>query len=86
MKKPFKAVASLSTDIIPFLTKPSAVNGLIMKNMLNYPNGCSFCFEVYNGAQDYERLKNHLIDCASTTDGTQLTVAIHDEFVHQPKS
>ena len=54
--------------------------------MLNYPKGCSFCFEGYNGVQDYERLKDYLIDCTSTTDGTQLTVAIHDEFIKEPKS
>ena len=59
---------------------PSAVNELIMKILLNYPKGCSFCFEGYNGAQDHERVKSYLIDYALETDGTQLTVAIHDKF------
>ena len=80
IKKSSTAVASSSTDIIPFLTKPSAVTELIMKDVLNYPKGCSFYFEGYNGVEDFERLKDYLIDCASKTDGTQLTVAIHDQF------
>ena len=57
-----------------------------MKDVLKYPKGCSFCFEGYNGVEDFERLKNYLIDCASTTDGTQLTVTIHDEFINDTKS
>ena len=79
-------VSSESSDIIPFITKPSTVNQLIMETDLNYPKGCSFCFEGYKGVDDYEKLKNHLIDCASRTDGTQLTVAIHDDFINKPKS
>ena len=79
-------IAMQSTDIIPFLTKPSAVNKLIMEADLNYPKGCSFCFEGYNGVNDYERLKDFLIDSACNTDGTQLTVAIHDEFINKPNS
>ena len=79
-------VSSTSTDIIPLLMPPSSVKQLIMKDVLKYPIGCSFCFEGYKGVDDYEKLKNHIIDCASRTDGTQLTVAIHDEFVNKPKS
>ena len=79
-------VSSTSTDIIPLLMPPSSVKQLIMKDELKYPNGCSFCFEGYNGVDDYEKLKNHIIDCASRTDGTQLTVAIHDEHENKPKS
>ena len=79
-------VSSTSSDIIPLLVPPSNVKQLIMKDVLKYPIGCSFCFEGYNGVDDYEKLKNHIIDCASRTDGTQLTVAIHDEFVNKPKS
>ena len=78
IKKHSVQVASVSSDIIPFLTKPSIVNKLIMETDLKYPKGCSFCFEGYNGVNDFERLKNYLIDCASTSDGTQLTVVIHD--------
>ena len=78
--------SSLSSDIIPLLIPPSNVTQLIMKDTFKYPIGCSFCFEGYNGVDDYEKLKNHIIDCASRTDGTQLTVAIHDEFVNQPTS
>ena len=63
-------VASSSTNIIPFLTKPYAVNELIMKNVLKYPKGCSFCFEGYTGVQDYDRLKDYIIGSTSTTDGT----------------
>ena len=59
---------------------PSAVYKLIMKILLNYLKGCSFCFEGYNSAQDHERVKSYLIDYALKTDGTQLTVAIHDKF------
>ena len=79
-------VSSTSSDIIPLLIPPYNVKQLIMKDVLKYPIGCSFCFEGYNGVDDYEKLKNHIIDCASRTDGTQLTVAIHDEFVNKPKS
>ena len=79
------AVASSFTDIMPFLTKPSTIAELIVENVLNYPKGCSFCFGCYNGVEDYERLKDYLIDCASINDGTQLTVAIYDQFFHQPK-
>ena len=79
-------ITTLSTDIIPFLTKPSAVNKLIMETDLKYPKGCSFCFEGYNGVEDYDRLKEFLIDSACNTDGTQLTVAIHDEFINKPNS
>ena len=79
-------VSSTSSDIIPLLIPPSTVKQLIMKDELKYLIGCSFCFEGYNGVDDYEKLKNHIIDCASRTDGTQLTVAIHDEFVNKPKS
>ena len=76
----------MSTDIIPFLAKPSSINELIMKNVLKYPKGCSFCFEGYTGVQDYYRLNDCLIDSASTANGAQLTVAIHDEFIDKPKS
>ena len=79
-------ITTPSTDIIQFLTKPSAVNKLVMETDLKYPKGCSFCFEGYKGVDDYEKLKNHLIDCASRTDGTQLTVSIHDDFINKPKS
>ena len=79
-------VSSMSFDIIPLLIPPSNVTQLIMRNEFKYPIGCSFCFEGYDGVDDYEKLKNHIIDCASRTDGTQLTVAIHDEFVNQPTS
>ena len=79
-------VSSISTDIIPLLMPPSSVKQLIMKDELKYPNGCSFCFEGYNGVDDYDKLKNHIIDCASRTDRTQLTVAIHDEHDKNPKS
>ena len=75
-----------STDIILFLTNPSSVNKLIMETELNYPKGCSFCFEGYKGVEDYDRLKDFLIDSACNTDGTQLTVAIHDEFINKPNS
>ena len=63
-------VASTSSDIIPLLIPSSTVNQLIMKNLSKYPIGCSFCFEGYNGVDDYEKLKNHIIDCTSRTDGT----------------
>ena len=43
-------------------------------------------FEGFNGVKDFERLEDYLIDCTLTTDGTQLTVAIHDEFINDPKS
>ena len=79
-------VSSVSSDIIPFLTPSSTVNQLMMKDELKYPLGCSFCFEGYKGVDNFEKLKNHRIDCASRTDGTQLTVVIHDEFVNEPKS
>ena len=57
-----------------------------MKDVLNYPKGYYLYFEGYNGVEDFERLKDYLIDCASTTYGTQLTVPIHDQFFHRPKS
>ena len=85
LKKNSVQVSSVSSDIISFLTEPSQLNKLIMKDELKYPQGCSFCFEGYKGVEDYDRLKDFLIDCASRTDGTQLTVAIHDEFINQPK-
>ena len=85
LKKNSVQILSVSSDIISFLTEPSQLNKLIMKDELKYPQGCSFCFEGYNGVEDYDRLKDFLIDCASRTDGTQLTVAIHDEFINQPK-
>ena len=75
-----------STYTIPFLTKSSAVNQLIMETDLKYPKGCSFCFEGYKGVKDYNRLKELLIDSAYKTDGTQLTVAIHDESINKPNS
>ena len=84
-KNPF-IVSSTSSDIIPLLIPPSTVKQLIMQNVFKYPKGYSFCFKGYNGVDDYEKLKNHIIDCASRTDGTQLTVVIHDEFVNKPKS
>ena len=56
-----------------------------METGLDYPKGWSCYFPGYNGVDDFERLKNYLIDCASTTDGTQLTIAIHDEFINDPK-
>jgi hypothetical protein len=79
-------VSSTSTDIIPLLMPPSFVKQLILKDELKYPNGCSFCFEGYKGVDDYDKLKNHIIDCASRTDGTQLTVGIKDEHDKKPKS
>ena len=79
-------ITTPSTDIIQFLTKPSAVNKLIMETDLKYPKGCLFCFEGYNGVEDYDRLKDFLIDSACNTDGTQLTVDIHDEFINKPNS
>ena len=75
-----------STDIIPLLTKPSSVNKLIMETNLKYPKGCSFYFEGYKGVEDYNRLKDFLINSACKTDGTQLTVAIHDDFFNKPNS
>ena len=75
-----------STDIIPYLTKSSAVNQLIMETDLKYPKGCSFCFEGYKGVEDYDRLKDFLIDSACKSDGTQLTVAIYDEIINKPNS
>ena len=72
IKEHHSQAAMLSTDII--------------NNITNIQKGCSFCFEGYNGVEDYERLKNMLISCASTSDGTQLTVAIHDEFTNKPSS
>ena len=81
----FQAAMS-STDIIPLLLVPSTVTKLTMEQHYKYPKGCSFCFKGYNGVEDYERLKNMLISCASTSDGTQLTVAIHDEFTNKPSS
>ena len=56
-----------------------------MKDVLKYPKGCLFCFEGYHGVEYFERLNNYLIDCASTNGGTQPTVAIHDEFINDPK-
>ena len=79
-------VSSTSTDIIPLLMPPSFVKQLILKDELKYPDGCSFCFEGYKGVDDYDKLKNHIIDCASRTDGTQLTVGIKDEHDKKPKS
>lgn len=79
-------VSSKCTDIIPLLKAPSFVKQLMLKNELNYPDGCSFCFEGYKGVDDYDKLKNHIIDCASRTDGTQLTVGIKDEHDKKPKS
>ena len=79
-------VSSTSSDIIPLLIPSSTFKQLIMQNEFKYPIGCSFCFEGYSSVDDYEKLKNYIIDCASRTDGTQLTVAIHDEFVNQPTS
>ena len=57
-----------------------------METDLKYPKGCSFYFEGYNGVNDYERLKDFLIDSACKTDGTRLTVGIHDEFSNKPNS
>ena len=79
-------ITTPSTDIIQFLTKPSAVNKLIMETDLKYPKGCLFCFEGYKGVEDYDRLKDFLIDSACNTDGTQLIVAIHCEFINIPNS
>ena len=80
-------IAMHSTDISPLLTKPSSVNEFTMEIDLKYPKGCSFCFEGcfegYTGFKDYNRLKDFLIDSACKTDGTQLPVAIHDEFIIQ---
>ena len=39
-----------STDVITLLTKPSAVTE-------------SFCSKSYKGEEDFERLKDYLIDC-----------------------
>ena len=75
-----------STDIIPLLIKPNELTQLIMEKELKYPLGCSFCFEGYNGVKDYDRLKDFLIDSACNTDGTRLTVGIHDEFSNKPNS
>ena len=57
-----------------------------METDLRYPKGCSFCFEGFNGVKDYDRLKKILIDSACNTDGTRLTVGIHDEFSNKPNS
>ena len=86
LKKNSIQVISVSSDIILFLTEPSYVNQLIMKDELNYPKGSSFCFEGYTGVDDLTKLKNYLIDCASRTDGTQIIVVIHNEFINEPKS
>ena len=79
-------VSSTSTDIIPLLKVPSLFKQCVLKDDLKYPDGCSFCFEGYKGVDDYDKLKNHIIDCASRTDGTQLTVGIKDEHDKKPKS
>ena len=79
-------VSTTSTDIIPLLTKPSPVKQLLMTDELKYPKGCSFCFEGYKGTDDYEKLKNHIIDCAARNDGTQLKIGIHDEHDKNPNS
>ena len=81
----FQAAMS-STDIIPLLLVPSNVTLLQMEQHYKYPKGCSFFFEGYNGVEDFERLKNMLISCASKSDGTQLTVVIHDEFINKASS
>ena len=52
IKKTPTAIASSSTDIIPFLAKPSVVTELIMNDVLNYPMGYSFYFEGYNGVDN----------------------------------
>ena len=57
-----------------------------MTSVLKYPKGCSFCSKGYKGAKDYDRLKDFLIDSACNTDGTRLTVGIHDEFSNKPNS
>ena len=57
-----------------------------METILRYPKGCSFCFEGFNSVKDYDRLKDFLIDSACNTDGTRLTVGIHDEFSNKPNS
>ena len=75
-----------STDIIPLLMKPNQLTKLTMEQVLKYPLGCSFCFEGYNGVKDYDRLKDFLIDSACNTNGTRLTVGIHDEFSNKPNS
>ena len=81
----FEAALS-STDIIPLLLVPATVNQLTMEHHYKYPKGCLFCFEGYKCVEDFHRLKNYLISCASTTDGTQLIVAIYDEFINKPAS
>ena len=57
-----------------------------MEKELKYPSGCSFCFEGYNGVKDYDRLKDFIIDSACNTDGSRLTVGIHQQFRNKPNS
>ena len=80
------AIETNSTDIIPLLKEPSILTKSIMESNLGYPKGCSFRFEGFNGVKDYDRLKDFLIDSACNTDGTRLTVDIHDEFSNPPNS
>ena len=55
----------------------------VIEQHLYYLPGVYLCFEDFNGQRNSKQLVTYLIDKASTSDGTQLVVAMSREYVHQ---
>jgi len=70
-------VTSVKTDIVKHMSKPSIQLSLIYEIECNYPKGCSFLFEGYNGTNDAKRLTSDIIRNASVN-GTSLTVLTNE--------
>ena len=66
-----------------WINEPSSLVKVVLEHQLNYPSGSSFCLKGYQGIVDYKKIKNHIIDKASSTDGTLLTIGICDNLSHK---
>ena len=64
------SVNTNSTDILPLLNGPSSLVKVVLDHQLHYSPGTSFYFEGQEGVVDYEKLKGHISDRASSADGT----------------
>ena len=70
--------SSDETDIVQFIAPPNLQLKTLYQTFLNYPNGCTFCFEGY-GVNDKKRLLDDIISAASK-DGTDLTIEVNDSY------
>ena len=59
------------TDIVPFMEKPDEEKKCMYKSC-DYPDGCSFRFDGYNGKSDCDKLRKYIIQQAKVSSATDL--------------